>query len=104
MAVIVRRADWIEEGSSKSLRRSEASVAMRLGPGTSEWRSVPMERGVVMGPITCAGCHWAVSLVRACQLASLGTRRSVPSCVVTRMEAAKAVETVGAEAFVWATI
>ena len=32
-------------------------MAMRLGPGTSEWRSVPMDRGVVRGPTTWAGCH-----------------------------------------------
>ncbi len=60
-------------------------MAMRLGPGTAEWRSVPMDKGVVMGPTTCAGCQSSVPL-RACQELSLGMRRSVPSCAVMRRE------------------
>ncbi len=100
---MVRRADWMEVGSAKSLRRRDASVAMRLGPGTSEWRSVPIVKGVVMGPTSCAGCHWALLPARACQVLSLGMRSSGPFCGVMRIEAAKAVETTGAGTLVWAT-
>src|SRR5580693_2114710 len=98
---MVRRADRMGEATAKSLRRSAVSVAMRLGPGTSEWRSVPMDKGVVMGPISCAGWHGELLSGRASQVLSLGMRRWVPSCAVMRREAAKAVETIGAETFAW---
>src|SRR5580700_237209 len=101
---MVRRADWMGEATVKSLRRRAASVAIRLGPGTSEWRSVLMVRGVARGPTTWAGCHWALLSGRACHVALLGMRRWVPSDAVMRREAAKAVETTGVETFAWATI
>src|SRR3979490_943212 len=100
---MVRRADWMGEATAKSFRRRAAAVAMRLGPGTSEWRSVPMDKGVVRGPTTCAGCHSVALLERACQVVSLGMRRWVPFGAVMRREAAKAVETTGAETFACAT-
>src|ERR1700747_2787428 len=100
---MVRRADLLEEAGGKSLRRGAAAVAMRLGPGTPVWRSVPMVNGVVRGPISWAGCHWALLSGRTCQVLLLGIRRWGLSGAGVGREGAKAVEMVGAETFAWAT-
>src|ERR1700761_2297845 len=60
-AVMLSRAERTAEGTEKSLRKREASVAMRSGPGMGVLRSAPIPSGMERGPTSAAGCHAAVS-------------------------------------------